>query len=114
MPINRSSFLAWDYDGREADALVEMPDGEWSAIEIKLGSRQEDAAAKSLIDLKKRIAAKGGQPPSALVVLGQRASCPLTCKVVVLFPTGGTPVVPVNTACRALFYIPSWPPGFMP
>ena len=58
-----------DYDGREADAIVEMPDGEWSAIEIKLGSRQEDAAAKSLLDLKKRIAAKGGQPPRALVVV---------------------------------------------
>ena len=28
-----------------------------------------DAAAKSLLDLKKRIAAKGGQPPRALVVV---------------------------------------------
>ena len=59
-----------DYQNREIDAVVEMEDGEWAAIEIKLGVRQEDAAARGLIELRDAIAAeKHGKPPKALIVI---------------------------------------------
>ena len=59
-----------DYLNREVDAVVEMEDGEWAAIEIKLGAGQEDAAAKGLIDLRDALAAeKYGKPPQALIVI---------------------------------------------
>ena len=59
-----------DYLNREVDAVVEMEDGEWAAIEIKLGARQEDAAAKGLIDLRDALAAeKYGKLPKALIVI---------------------------------------------
>jgi predicted AAA+ superfamily ATPase len=37
----------------EADAIVELPDGRWGAIEVKLGGLQQsiDAAAKNLLTL---------------------------------------------------------------
>ena len=59
-----------DYQNREVDAVVEMEDGEWAAIEIKLGAGQEDAAAKGLIDLRDELAAeKYGKPPKVLIVI---------------------------------------------
>ena len=59
-----------DYLNREVDAVVEMDDGEWVAIEIKLGAGQEDAAAKGLTDLRDALAAeKYGKPPKSLIVI---------------------------------------------
>lgn len=59
-----------DYQNREIDAVVELEDGEWAAIEIKLGARQEDSAAKGLIELRDAIAAeKHGKPPKSLIVI---------------------------------------------
>lgn len=59
-------FHYQDYNGRELDAVVEGPDGEWLAVEIKLGAGQIDNAAKNLVSTTK---AMGGTPPKALVVL---------------------------------------------
>lgn len=59
-----------DYNGREADAVVEMPDGNWTAIEIKLGAHQIDGAAESLLKIKKNIEqSKDGNPPGTLIVI---------------------------------------------
>lgn len=59
-----------DYLGREIDAVIEMPDGKWTAIEIKLGANQIDAAAESLLKIKREIAADPkGKPPTVLCVL---------------------------------------------
>ena len=59
-----------DYLNREVDAVVELEDGEWVAIEIKLGAGQEDTAAKGLIDLRDALAAeKYGKPPKTLIVI---------------------------------------------
>lgn len=64
-----------DYANREADAVVELPDGRWVAIEVKLGANRIDEAAASLLSLRDSIAAeKGGRPPSSLVVLCGLAS----------------------------------------
>ena len=47
-----------DYSGKEIDAVIEYPDGEWLAIEIKLGANQIDAAAENLISISNAIKAK--------------------------------------------------------
>ena len=59
-----------DYRGREIDACIELPDGQWCAFEIKLGANQIDAAAKSLLSIQKEFADDPkGKPPAALCVL---------------------------------------------
>lgn len=59
-----------DYNNREIDAVVEMPNGDWAAFEIKLGANQIDAAAQGLIRLRDEIAAdEKGVPPKALCVI---------------------------------------------
>lgn len=59
-----------DYQGREIDAVVELPDSRWCAFEIKLGANQIDAAAQSLLSLKKSFENDSkGKPPAVLCVL---------------------------------------------
>ncbi len=57
-----------DGRNREIDAVVEARDGRWGAIEVKLGTGQIDAAAKSLLKLNDFFA-KEGKPPSFLCVV---------------------------------------------
>ena len=59
-----------DYKNQEIDAVVELPDGQWCAFEIKLGANQIDAAAENLLEIKKQIEADPkGKPPAGLCVL---------------------------------------------
>lgn len=59
-----------DYRGREIDSVVELPDGQWCAFEIKLGANQIDAAAENLLNIRKKIAEDPkGKPPAILCVL---------------------------------------------
>ncbi len=59
-----------DYKNREIDAVVELPDGSWSAFEIKLGAQQIDVAAKNLLEIKKQFEDDPkGKPPAVLCVL---------------------------------------------
>ena len=59
-----------DYKNQEIDAVVELPDGQWCAFEIKLGANQIDAAAQNLLEIKKQIAQDPkGKPPAVLCVL---------------------------------------------
>lgn len=59
-----------DYQGREIDAVVELPDGQWCAFEIKLGANQIDAAAEGLIKIKEEFENDPkGKPPVVLCVL---------------------------------------------
>lgn len=59
-----------DYAGKEIDAVVELPDGQWCAFEIKLGANQIDAAAENLLNIKKEFEADPkGKPPAVLCVL---------------------------------------------
>ena len=54
----------------ELDAVVELEDGRWIAIEIKLGANQIDNAAKGLLKVKKYFDEKENtSKPSALVVI---------------------------------------------
>lgn len=59
-----------DYSGKEIDAVIEMSDGSWSAVEIKLGAHQIDEAAHNLLSIKKAfLADEKSVPPSSLIVV---------------------------------------------
>ena len=58
-----------DYQKREINAVIEMPDGNWCAFEIKLGANQIEKAAKKLIELRDSIKRDGGKAPSILWVI---------------------------------------------
>lgn len=59
-----------DYSNREIDAVIERPDGEWAAFEIKLGANQIDTAAENLLTIQREIAAvPQAKAPSVLCVL---------------------------------------------
>jgi predicted AAA+ superfamily ATPase len=45
-----------DETGLEADAIIQLPDNRWAAIEVKLGMFEFDKAAENLIKLKRKIA----------------------------------------------------------
>ena len=58
-----------DYAGNEIDAIIELPDGSWCGIEIKLGANKIEEAAKNLIHIRDEIVKDEGNAPSALIVL---------------------------------------------
>lgn len=62
-------FHYQDYENNEIDAVLELGDGNWCAIEIKLGASQIDDAAKNLIRISKKIEEKGGKKPKILCVI---------------------------------------------
>ena len=50
--------------------MIELPDGQWCAFEIKLGANQIDAAADNLLVIQRQIEADpDGKPPAVLCVL---------------------------------------------
>lgn len=62
-------FHYQDYDNNEFDAVIELKDGRWCAIEIKLGANQIDKAALNLIKISESIRKKGGIAPSFMIVI---------------------------------------------
>ncbi len=58
-----------DYNNREMDAVIQMPNGDWCGFEIKLGAHQIDDAAKSLLKIKNEIIADGKEGPKSLCVI---------------------------------------------
>lgn len=58
-----------DETGLKADAIINLPDGRWGAVEIKLGQRQVDEAASNLLKLRKKVNTEVMQPPAFLMVL---------------------------------------------
>lgn len=67
--IGGAVFHYRDNSGLEADAVVEMPNGDWSAFEIKLGEHQVEEAASSLCRLRDKMVSNGATPPSCLCVI---------------------------------------------
>lgn len=66
-----------DDTGLEVDFVLQMPDGRWGAIEVKLAENKVPAGVASLVrlrDLAAKNAAQRIPPPSFLVVLVGRAS----------------------------------------
>ncbi|MCM1104741.1 MAG: DUF4143 domain-containing protein [Clostridium sp.] len=64
-----------DYKNQEIDAVIELPDGNWCAFEIKLGANQIDAAAANLLKIKRQIEEEpAGKAPIMLCVLSGLAN----------------------------------------
>ena len=58
-----------DYDNNEIDAIIELNDGSWCGIEIKLGASQIEEAANNLVRINKLLANKGGKEAKSLCVI---------------------------------------------
>ena len=61
-----------DSDGLEVDAIIELKDGRWAALEIKLGENKFEDAAKSLLRLRSKVLSNpmsNNQEPTFMAVL---------------------------------------------
>ena len=58
-----------DNGGLEADAIVHLENGDWGAVEIKLGAHDIDMAAANLLKLKDRVDEKKMKEPKFLMIL---------------------------------------------
>ena len=77
MPDAGSSPLRYysDADGLEVDAVIELRDGRWAGIEVKLGENKVDEAVRNLNRLRKKVAAnpaaRNPAPTFMAVLLGK-------------------------------------------
>lgn len=67
--FNASLYHYQDYDNDEIDAILQLNDSRYAAIEIKLGFNKVDQAANSLLKISNKLIKQGLQPPSYLIVL---------------------------------------------
>lgn len=58
-----------DRNGLEVDAILHLNDGRWAAVEVKLGARMVDEAARNLLKLKDAVDQEKMNKPSFLLVL---------------------------------------------
>lgn len=58
-----------DKSGLETDAVIVLADGRWAAVEVKLGSKEIEEAAKHLLMLKKKVNTDKMKKPSFLMIL---------------------------------------------
>ena len=77
-----------DYREREVDAIIELPNNQWCAFEIKLGANQIDAAAESLLALRKEVNADPKRKPPAVlcVICGMSNAAYQRCDGVFVVP----------------------------
>lgn len=62
-------FHYHDASDLEVDAIVAKPDGDWAAVEIKLGSDAVPSASDNLAKLEKKMVSAGNRPPVAKCVI---------------------------------------------
>ena len=55
------------YKKRKIDVVIELPEGDWCAFEIKLGANQIDVAATNLLIIKKQFEEDSKGKPSAVL-----------------------------------------------
>jgi len=68
---SRGSVLFYrDNKGLEVDAVVEVPDGRWIGLEVKLGASRVEAGARALLALRDKLAPEIRERCGALVVVG--------------------------------------------
>lgn len=67
--IDGELFHYRDSSGLESDAVIALNDGRWAAVEIKLGSKEIEDAAKHLIELKNKVNTQKMMEPSFLMIL---------------------------------------------
>lgn len=61
--LNAKLFHYQDYRNNEIDAVIELEDGNWCAIEIKLGLNKIEEGSNNLIKVCKDLADNGGKEP---------------------------------------------------
>lgn len=61
--IHAKHFHYQDYKGNEIDAVLELEDGSWCAIEIKLGINKAEEGAANLVKVVDDIVKNGGKAP---------------------------------------------------
>jgi len=67
--INGSVYHYHDSSGLETDAVIHLDNGDWGAVEIKLGGNMIDKAAENLLKLKRKIDTDHMKEPKFLMVL---------------------------------------------
>jgi predicted AAA+ superfamily ATPase len=67
--IDGSVYHYRDKNGLEIDAIVQLADGRWGAVEIKMGVDEIEDASDNLLKLKKVIDTKKMNEPSFLLIL---------------------------------------------
>ena len=67
--FNAKLYHYQDYNNDEMDAVIELEDGEWCGVEIKLGAHQIDKAAQNLVKINNKIINKGGKGAQTLIVI---------------------------------------------
>lgn len=67
--FNAKLFHYQDYNNNEIDAVIELYDGNWCGVEIKLGANQIDDAANNLLAINESIRKEGGKPAQSLCVI---------------------------------------------
>jgi predicted AAA+ superfamily ATPase len=68
-PIEGTISYFRDINGNEVDLIVQLPGGEWGAIEVKLGGDHIEEGVRSLIKLRDNVDPERMKPPSFLMVL---------------------------------------------
>jgi len=67
--IDGSVYHFRDKNGLEIDAIIQLADGRWGAVEIKLGAGEVDKACDNLLKLKQVVDTDKMDEPSFLMVL---------------------------------------------
>lgn len=83
-------FYYADSDGLEVDAVIELADGRWGALEIKLSDEKAPEAVRSLTRLANKVssnpAALNKEPAFLAVLVGKAAFCRKTPEGVYVVP----------------------------
>jgi predicted AAA+ superfamily ATPase len=79
-----------DSDGLEVDAIIELRDGRWAAIEIKLSEDKVPEAVKNLERLRSKVMAnplsQNREPSFMAVIVGKTAFCRTTAEGIHIIP----------------------------
>ncbi len=67
--FNGKLYHYQDYENNEIDSVIELEDGSWCGVEIKLGAHQIENAAINLIKINNKIIKKGGKGAQKLIVI---------------------------------------------
>ncbi len=67
--IDGQIFHFRDSSGLECDAVIALNDGRWAAVEVKLGSKQIEEAAKHLLKIRDKINTDKMKEPSFMMIL---------------------------------------------
>jgi len=80
-----------DSDNLEVDAIIELRDGRWAGIEVKLSENKANEGVNNLIRLKNKIAlnplARNPEPAFLAVIVGKAEFCRRSPEGVYIIPS---------------------------